>query len=129
MSDLTTAARPLVTERLFELTLLAAALFETAHLLGLFGRRAEVDGTPLAIAFTFGVPWLMPLLGLAITRTGSVTAKWVLVVLGAIALLTAVRVGPGRWNEPAILLGAIAGVLQIAAIAMLFTPAGRRWTS
>ena len=128
MPHLNQTARQLVTPRTFELLLLVAALFETAHLVGLFGRRAEVDGTALAITFTFGVPWLVLLLGLGVTRLRSSVAKWVLVALTAIALLSAVRIGTGRWDEPAILAGAVAGLLQVIAVAMLFTPTGRRWT-
>jgi hypothetical protein len=112
----------------FELALFVAALFETAHLVGLFDRRAQVDGMSLAIVFTALTPWLTVLLGLAVTRLRSSVAKWILIALVAIALLSAVRIGPGRWDEPAIFLGAIAGVLQLAAIAMLFTRTGRSWT-
>ena len=112
----------------FELALLVAALFETAHLIGLYDRRAQVDGTALAIVFTALTPWLTMLLGLAVTRLRSSVAKWILIALVAIALLSAVRIGPGRWDEPAIFLGAIAGALQIVAVAMLFTRTGRGWT-
>lgn len=129
MSDLNRTAGAFVTRRHFELLLLAAALFETVHLVGLFVRRAEVDGTVLAIAFTFVVPWLVPLLGLAVTRRGSKVAKWLIVVLVAIALMTAVRIGIAPWvNSLAILAGAVAGLLQLVAVVMLFTPAGRSWT-
>ncbi len=71
MAELNHTTRPFVTQRRFELVLLAAALFETLHLMGLLGRRAEVDGTPLAIIFTFGVPWIVLLLGSAVTRMGA----------------------------------------------------------
>ena len=124
MADLNTGASA-VTRRRFELLLLAAALFETAHLVGLFQRRVEVDGTALAVLFTLGAPWVTFGLGLAITRLRSSAAKWILVVLVAIALLSSVRIGTARWDEPAIFLGAIAGLLQLVAVAMLFTREGR----
>lgn len=129
MPDLNPAAESWVTRRRFELLLLIAALLETAHLIGLFHRREEVDGTALAVVFTYGVPWVVLLLGLAVTRAGSSIAKWVLVFLAALALITAVRIGTGRWGEPAILMGALAGILQVIAVALLvFTPPGRSWT-
>lgn len=114
-------------KRSFELLLVGAALFESAHLLALFERRAEVDGVPMAVAFTVVLPWLPVLLGLAVTRRGSAIAKWVLVVLIAVAAFTAFRIGPARWSEPAILFGAVAGALQLAAAVVLVT-AGRAWT-
>ena len=112
----------------FELMLLLAALFETAHLIGLYDRREQVDGTMLAIAFTLLAPWITFMLGLAVTRLRSSVAKWLLIALVGIAVLTAVRIGPGRWDEPAIFLGAVAGLLQVVAVAMLFTRTGRGWT-
>lgn len=112
----------------FEMLLFAAAIFETAHLTGLYERREQVDGVLLAVLFTSLTPWITFLLGLAVTRLRSSVAKWILIVLVAIALLTAVRIGPGRWDEPAIFLGAVAGVLQLMAVVMLFTRAGRSWT-
>lgn len=129
MPDLNPTTRRFITPRLFEILLLIAALLETAHLIGLFDRREEVDGTTLAVIFTLGVPWIVLLLGLAVTRIGSSVAKWALVLLTAIALISAVRVGIGRWAEPAILAGAVAGMLQTVSVALLFTPIGRSWTS
>lgn len=120
---------PFIIRRRFEALLLTAAGIEIAHLIGLFARRLEVDGWTLALIFTFLVPWIAPGLGFAITRKGSTVAKWLLVVLVAVTLVSAISIGVGRWNELAILLGAIAGVLQCLAVAMLFSPAGRSLTS
>jgi hypothetical protein len=118
-----------VTRRNFELLLLAAALFEALHLIGLFARRAEVDGLVLAVLFTVGGPLFVLLLGLAVTRLGSSLAKWLLILLVAVALLSAVRIGTAQWLEnPALLAGAIAGLCQLAAVSMLFTRGGRSWT-
>jgi hypothetical protein len=129
MSDLNQAERSFVSPRNFELLLAAAALFETLHLIGLFDRRVEVDGRMLAILFTLGGPLLVLLLGLAVTRLGSSVAKWLFVALGAIALISAIRLGAGPWlDNPALLAGAVAGLCQLAAMLMLFTPAGRDWT-
>lgn len=128
MPDIGASSETFPTRRTFEMLLLVAALFETMHLIGLFGRRAEVDGTTLAVLFTFGVPWLVFLLGLAVTRGRSSVAKWSLIVLVAIAVLSAVRIGAVRWNEPAMALGAIAGFLQLVAVICLFTPNGKDWT-
>ncbi len=130
MPDLNPSPRPFATRRHFELLLAAGALFEAIHLIGLFGRRAEVDGTMLAILFTVGGPLVVPLLGLAVTRLASSLAKWLLILLVAVALLSALRIGFSQWlDQPALLAGAVAGLCQIVAVAMLFTPAGRRWTS
>ncbi|HEX8194210.1 MAG TPA: hypothetical protein VF552_15050 [Allosphingosinicella sp.] len=118
-----------VSPRNFELLLLAAAAFELAHLAGLFERRAEVDGTALAILFTIGGPLLVLLLGLGVTRLGSSLAKWLLVALVAIALLSAVRIGTEPWmNNPALIAGAFAGLCQLAAVLMLLTLSARSWT-
>lgn len=114
-------------KRLFELALVLAAIFESFHLLALFERRAEVDGTVMAVIFTAGLPWVPVLLGLALTRRRSSIAKWLLLVLIAIAAFTAFKIGAARWSEPAMLLGAIAGALQLAAALMLLT-VGRTWT-
>ena len=130
MSDLNRAGRPFASRRNFELLLAAAALFETLHLIGLFDRRAEVDGEALAILFTLGGPLLVLLLGLAVTRLGSSTAKWLFILLVAIALFSAIRIGAGPWlDNPALLAGAVAGLCQLAAVAMLFTAEGRGWTA
>ncbi|HZF96042.1 MAG TPA: hypothetical protein VEZ20_14365 [Allosphingosinicella sp.] len=119
----------LVSPRNFEFLLAAAALFEFAHLVGLFERRAEVDGTALALLFTIGGPLLVLLLGLGVTRLGSSVAKWLLVALVAMALFSAVRIGAEPWaNNPALIAGAIAGLCQLAAVLMLFTPPARSWT-
>ena len=129
MPHLTRPSGPLVSARNFEFLLLAAAVFETAHLVGLFERRAEVDGTALAVLFTIGGPLLVLLLGLGVTRLGSSVAKWLLVALVAVALLTAVRIGAEPWmNNPALIAGAMAGLCQLAAVLMLLTPAARSWT-
>lgn len=107
--------------------LLAASLIEIVHLMGLFPRRLQADGWALALTFTFIVPWIAPSLGLAITRKGSAVAKWLLVGLVALTVISATSIGVGRWDEPAILVGAIAGLLQVLAISMLFTKVGRSW--
>ena len=114
-------------KRLFELVLVLAAIFESFHLLTLFERRAEVDGTVMAVIFTAGLPWVPVLLGLALTRRRSLIAKWLLLVLIAIAAFTAFKIGTAQGSEPAMLLGAIAGALQLAAALMLLT-VGRTWT-
>lgn len=121
------SAQVLVTPRRFEALLLAASLIEIVHLVGLFPRRLQVDGWALALIFTFIVPWIAPGLGLAITRKGSAVAKWLLVGLVAITVISATSIGVARWDEPAILAGAIAGLLQVLAISMLFTKVGRSW--
>lgn len=129
MPYLNQTAASFVTKRKFELLLLGALLFETLHLIGLFDQRAAVDGTTLAILFTFGVPWIVLLLGLAVTRRGSMIAKWLLAALAIVALFSAIRIGTDDWSrDPAIFAGAIAGICQLAAVLMLFTPAGRIWT-
>jgi uncharacterized membrane protein len=129
MSHPNPSSRSFVLRRNFERLLVAAALFETLHLIGLFARRAEVDGTFLALLFTVGGPILVLLLGFAVTRLGSSVAKWLLILLVAVALLSAVRIGTAQWSQdPALLAGAIAGLCQLAAVSMLFTRAGRGWT-
>jgi hypothetical protein len=128
MADPTTPARASeAPKRVFEALLLTAALLSFAQLIGLFGRRAALDGVALAILFTFVLPWLPPLLGLAVTRRRSVVAKWVLLTLTALTLFTAWRIGTARWSDPIILLGAVAGALEAAA-AMLLLTLGRSWT-
>ncbi|MEG3179180.1 hypothetical protein [Sphingomonas sp. LT1P40] len=121
-------ATSFVTKARFELLLAVAALFETLHLIGLFDRRVDVDGKMLAAVFTFGVPWIVLLLGIAVTRAGSKAAKWTLIILILFAVFSAVSIGIERWNEPVILLGAIAGIVQVVAVTMLLTPVGRSWT-
>lgn len=129
MSHLSQSIGSYTTKRNFELLLGAAVLFETIHLIGLFGRRSEVDGTILAIVFTIGAPLVLLLMGLAVTRLGSLIAKWVLIVLVALTLLSAVGTGTAKWLEnPALLVGALAGLCEFAAILMLFTSVGRTWT-
>jgi hypothetical protein len=117
-------ARP---KRLFELLLVVAALSETFHLIALYERRAEVDGTLMAVIFTAGLPWVPVLLGLAVTRRRSAIAKWLLSILIAVAAYTAFRIGTARWGELAMLFGALAGALQLTAAIVLLT-VGRTWT-
>lgn len=107
--------------------LVLAAILESVHLLALFERRAEVDGIVMAVIFTAGLPWIPVLLGLAVTRRRSLLAKWLLLVLIAIAALTAFRIGTSRWGEFAMVFGALAGALQLMAAALLLTT-GRSWT-
>lgn len=114
-------------KRVFEALLLAAALLSLANMIGLFDRRAALDGVVLATVFTFVFPWLPLLLGLAVTRRRSALAKWLLLALIALSLFTAWRMGTARWGEPAIFLGALAGALEVAAGVLLLT-VGRSWT-
>lgn len=58
----------LVSRGNFERLLAAAALVEMLHLIGLFARRVEVDGTILAILFTLGGPPVVLLPGFGVTR-------------------------------------------------------------
>lgn len=113
----------------FEALLITAALVETAHLAGLFERRAEVDGLALAILFTVAAPWVTVLIGLGITRWGSGVAKYVFLFLMAIVWLNMVKLGlDAWWGKPALMLGFLAGGLQTLAASMLMTSSGWRWT-
>jgi hypothetical protein len=106
----------------------AAVAAEGAHLALLFQRRVEVDGLAMAIALSAGTPLLIMALLLLATRRASNVARWFLVVLAMLALLTAVVSGIGAWaDNPILLVGGLSLLLQIAAIAMSFTPGGNSW--
>lgn len=118
-----------VDKRGFECLLVLGAVAETLHLIGLFDRRAEVDGIALAIAFTVVTPSVVPMMGLAITRLKSAVAKWVLLLLISVVWLNMVKLGLGEWwGNPWLTLGFVAGVAQTLAALMLLTPTGWRWT-
>lgn len=116
--------------RAFEGLLIAGAVAEYGHLIGLFEARTAVDGQALALAFTLLGPLVTPLLGLAVTRLGSAVAKWAFLILMAVVWLNMVKLGADAWwGQWALALGFLAGTLQTLAASMLFTPTGWRWTA
>ncbi|WP_296166884.1 hypothetical protein [uncultured Brevundimonas sp.] len=118
-----------VEKRGFEGLLVLGAAAETLHLIGLFDRRAEVDGVALAVVFTVVTPWVVPMMGLAITRLKSAVAKWVFLLLMSVVWLNMVKLGLGEWwGNPWLTLGFVAGVAQTLAAFMLLTPPSWRWT-
>lgn len=120
----------LVSPASFKAVLIGAALVETLHLWFLFDRRVAVDGTALALFFTFLVPWAPFLLGLAVLLWRSRLAAVALIVLVALAWVAGWRAGTAAWaTNPTLLIGALATLLQTAAALMLLTLAGRRWWS
>lgn len=118
-----------IDRRVFEGLLVFGAAAETVHLVGLFDRRTDVDGTGLALAFTAVVPWITPLIGLAVTRLRVAAAKWALLLLMSVVWFNMVKLGVAEWwGDPWLTLGFTAGLAQTLAAAMLLTPVAWRWT-
>lgn len=118
-----------IDRRAFESLLVLGAAAETLHLVGLFDRRTDVDGTGLALAFTAVVPWITPLIGLAVTRLRMAAAKWAFLLLMTVVWFNMAKLGVSEWwGDPWLTLGFTAGVAQTLAAAMLLTPTGWRWT-
>jgi hypothetical protein len=94
----------------------------------LFPRRIEAEGLPLAIALSLIAPALFLLLLLLASRRASNIARWLLASLVLLALAAAASAGVGAWDGDLVLpIGALAMLLEAAAVAMTFTPAGGRW--
>lgn len=119
----------LISKRGFEGLLIAAAVAETTHLIGLFDRRSEMDGVGLALIFTVLVPWATVAMGLAITRLSNAAAKYVFLLLMGLVWFSMVRLGVSAWwGDLFLTLGFVAGILQTLAALMLLAPEGWRWT-
>jgi len=75
------------------------------------------------VALSFAISLLLWFL---VAYKASNVAKWILVVLAAISLISLPGMLAGPWNLTNI-LGAVAYVLEIAALGFLFRPDARAW--
>jgi len=76
-----------------------------------------------AIAVAFAISLLLWFL---VSRKASSVAKWILIVLAAVSLISVPGMLGGPWNLSTI-LGLISYVLEIAALGFLFRPDARAW--
>lgn len=112
----------------FERLGLAGIALDVLQLGLLFPRRVEAEGLPPAIALSLIAPALFLLLLLLASRRASNIARWLLALLVLAALAAAVTAGVGAWDgDLALPIGALALLLEAAAVTTTFTPPARRW--